>query len=144
MAAIRESWERMLFKFETVWMRRRRRWRSVFHAVPRWRRQPMARPHFSPIFLILPQTLAVVSRNWSDSNSGERCSPPRRKLDQNGKMGRFGFVLGGCFSFLNVQVSSLSLLAILSFHSQKLRLRLILNLTYTLNQKYQSKMAMYG
>ena len=55
------------------------------------RRQPMAAKQFSPIFLILPQTLAVVvSSNWSDSNSGERDIFGReggRKLDRNGSVG---------------------------------------------------------
>ena len=100
MAVIRESWEKILH------------WEKVnfssgkflegglglvegglkvgrSYAVQKWRRQPMAARQFAPIFLILPQTLAVVSPNWSDSNSGERerYFPPRAQIGPKWKNG---------------------------------------------------------
>ena len=83
MAVIRESWEKILHR-EKVYFSSGQFLEGGLglvegglkvgrsYAVQKWRRQPMAARQFAPIFLILPQTLAVVSPNWSDSNSGER------------------------------------------------------------------------
>ena len=70
------------------------RWEGIM-VVQKWRRQPMAGEHFSPIFLISPQTLAVLSRNWSDSNSGERYFPPRAQIEAGWKNGSNSQLVSG-------------------------------------------------
>ena len=76
------------------------------YAVQKWRRQPMAARQFAPIFLILPQTLAVVSPNWSDSNSGERerYFPLRAQIGPKWKNGLTYLGLHWVNDLLNAQV----------------------------------------
>ena len=77
------------------------RWEGIM-VVQKWRRQPMAGEHFSPIFLISPQTLAVLSRNWSDSNSGERYFPPRAQIEAGWKNGSNSQLVSGLLKYAHM------------------------------------------
>ena len=117
MAVIRESWEKILHREKVNFSSGKflegglglvegglKVGRS--YAVQKWRRQPMAARQFAPIFLILPQTLAVVSPNWSDSNSGERerYFPLRAQIGPKWKNGLTYLGLHWVNDLLNAQV----------------------------------------